>query len=62
MSSTPQHTHRRAVPGGLGEVLLHDDLIDPVHPVLPLHPPPLRPGTRNHLDHEQQRILSSVIK
>ena len=46
MSSTPQHTHRRAVPGGLGEVLLHDDLIDPVHPVLPLHPPPLRPGTR----------------
>ena len=30
----------------LGEVLLHDDVTDLLHPLLPLHPPSLRPCPR----------------
>ena len=51
MSTAPQHPGGRGIPGDLGEVLLHNDFPDTVHPLLPLHPPPLRPGPRDgHID------------
>jgi hypothetical protein len=46
----PEHRRGLRVPGGLGEVLLHDHLAHPLHPLLPLHPPPLRPRPRHPPD------------
>ncbi len=49
----PEHRRGLRVPGGLGEVLLHDHLAHPLHPLLPLHPPPLRTRPRHPATDQQ---------